>query len=64
MFTDLCCMYKLFCRVPNGLQAIITCVSSYLREQGKALVTEEETTKGDAVAFVQVFNGLTKGSND
>ena len=49
-------MYKLFCRVPNGLQAIINCVSSYLREQGKALVTEEEATKGDAVAFVQVIN--------
>ncbi|CAG2107483.1 unnamed protein product [Medioppia subpectinata] len=50
---DLCCMYKLFCRVPSGLQAIITCISAYLREQGKALVTEEEATKGDAVAFVQ-----------
>lgn len=47
-------MYKLFCRVPNGLQAVITCVSSYLREQGKALVTEEEGGKGDAVLFVQV----------
>jgi cullin 3 len=50
---DLCCMYKLFCRVTNGLQAIITCVSAYLREQGKALVTEEEGSKGDAVSFVQ-----------
>ncbi|XP_054167260.1 cullin-3-B-like isoform X2 [Oppia nitens] len=50
---DLCCMYKLFCRVPNGLQTIIVCISAYLREQGKALVTEEEATKGDAVVFVQ-----------
>jgi len=40
--------------VTNGLQAIITCVSAYLREQGKALVTEEEGSKGDAVSFVQV----------
>jgi len=50
---DLCCMYKLFCRVPNGLQEIIKCISNNLREQGKALVTEDEATKGDAVAFVQ-----------
>ena len=50
---DLACMYKLFCRVPNGLQAIISCISAYLREQGKALVTEEEGGKGDAVTFVQ-----------
>jgi cullin 3 len=50
---DLCCMYKLFGRVPNGLQAVISCVSAYLREQGKGLVTEEEGGKGDAVSFVQ-----------
>lgn len=47
-------MYKLFCRVDGGLQSIIACVSSYLREQGKGLVAEEEGGKGDAVSFVQV----------
>ena len=50
---DLACMYKLFCRVESGLQTIISCVSAYLREQGKGLVTEEEGSKGDAVSFVQ-----------
>lgn len=48
---DLACMYKLFSRVPDGLQAILTCVSDYLREQGKGLVTEDENS--DAVTFVQ-----------
>jgi cullin 3 len=52
-------MYKLFCRVSNGLKVIITCVSAYLREQGKALVTEEEGSKGDAVFFVQVNHVLS-----
>ena len=46
-------MYKLFIRVHDGLQAIILCVSKYLREQGKALVTEEEGGR-IAVNFVQV----------
>ena len=50
---DLSCMYKLFIRVNGGLQAIITAVSGYLREQGKGLVTEEDGAKGDAVTFVQ-----------
>ncbi|KAI1285963.1 Cullin-3 [Halotydeus destructor] len=50
---DLACMYKIFCRVQGGLPAIIACVSVHLREQGKALVTEEEGGKGDAVSFVQ-----------
>ncbi len=59
MNIDLCCMYKLFCRVSNGLKVIITCVSAYLREQGKALVTEEEGSKGDAVFFVQVNHVLS-----
>lgn len=50
---DLSCMYKLFTRVDHGLSTIITCISAYLREQGKALVTEGDAAKGDAVAFVQ-----------
>lgn len=50
---DINCMYKLFCRVPNGLACIIDCASTNLRELGKALVTEEEGNKGDAVLFIQ-----------
>lgn len=53
---DLACMYKLFWRVPNGLQTIIACVSNYLRDQGKLLVTEEDGNKTNdtsPVTFVQ-----------
>lgn len=50
---DLACMYKLFSRVDDGLKTMAECVSSYLREQGKALVTEDEGGKGDALSFVQ-----------
>ena len=53
ILTDLACMYKLFIRVPNGLKAMCDCISSYLREQGKALVTEEDNGK-NAISFVQV----------
>ena len=48
-------MYKLLYRVEGGLLAIVSCVSSYLREQGRNLVTEDEGGKGDAVSFVQVM---------
>ncbi len=47
-------MYKLFSRVPDGLKTMVECVSAYLREQGRALVTEEEGGKGDALTFVKV----------
>jgi cullin 3 len=40
---DLAYMYKLFHRVPNGLQTIADCMSAYLREQGKNLVTIEQS---------------------
>lgn len=50
---DLNCMYRLLCRVPTGLQCIISCVSIYLRDQGKSLVTEEEGGKSDAVQYIQ-----------
>ena len=46
-------MYKLFIRVPNGLKTMCDCISAYLREQGKALVAEEEGGK-NAITFVQV----------
>ncbi|CAH1391853.1 cullin-3 isoform X2 [Halyomorpha halys] len=49
---DLACMYKLFSRVPDGLKTISDCVSLYLREQGKALVEEQEPST-NAITFVQ-----------
>uniref|UniRef100_A0A8C4Q7Q7 Cullin 3b n=1 Tax=Eptatretus burgeri TaxID=7764 RepID=A0A8C4Q7Q7_EPTBU len=49
---DLACMYKLFGRVPNGLKAMCECMSGYLREQGKALVTEEGEGK-NPVDYIQ-----------
>ncbi|GAB6020164.1 Cullin-3 [Chamberlinius hualienensis] len=49
---DLACMYKLLSRVPEGLKTMSECVSSYLREQGKALVAEEDGGK-NAISFVQ-----------
>jgi len=51
---DLACMYKLFSRVPEGLQTMCKCISTYLREQGRALVTEEETGT-NAIVYVQVL---------
>lgn len=49
---DLNRMYRLLSRVSNGLQCIISCVSAYLRDQGKSLVTEEQG-KSDAVQYIQ-----------
>ncbi|KAG0712271.1 Cullin-3 [Chionoecetes opilio] len=49
---DLACMYKLMSRVSDGLKAVAECVSQHLREQGKALVAEEEGGK-NAITFVQ-----------
>ena len=57
MLSDLGCMYKLFIRVPNGLGTMCGCISGYLREQGKALVAEEEGGK-NAITFVQVGTSL------
>lgn len=50
---DLACMYKLFSRVPNGLKTMCECMSLYLREQGKALVSEEGEGK-NPVDYIQV----------
>lgn len=50
---DLACMYKLFSRVPNGLKTMCECMSAYLREQGKALVSEEGEGK-NPVDYIQV----------
>uniref|UniRef100_A0A8C5FRR7 Cullin family profile domain-containing protein n=1 Tax=Gadus morhua TaxID=8049 RepID=A0A8C5FRR7_GADMO len=42
----------LFSRVPNGLKTMCECMSSYLREQGKALVSEEGEGK-NPVDYIQ-----------
>ncbi|XP_077371254.1 cullin-3-B-like isoform X2 [Festucalex cinctus] len=49
---DLLCMYKLFSRVPNGLKTMCDCMSLYLREQGRALVSEEGEGK-NPVDYIQ-----------
>lgn len=53
---DLACMYKLFGRVSDGHKTIGECVSKYLREEGKALVTqatEESSQQTNAVTYIQ-----------
>jgi cullin 3 len=47
-------MYKLFIRVPEGLKTMCECISVYLREQGKAIVSEEGEDSKNAITFVQV----------
>ncbi|XP_055371846.1 cullin-3 isoform X3 [Condylostylus longicornis] len=50
---DLACMYKLFSRLKeDGLKTIVDAVSTYLREQGKLLVKEEENGT-NPITFVQ-----------
>ena len=53
---DLACMYKLFGRVSDGHKTIGECVSRYLREEGKASVTqstEESSQQTNAVTYIQ-----------
>jgi len=53
---DLACMYKLFGRVSDGHKTIGDCVSKYLREEGKALVTaasDEQSQQTNAVTYIQ-----------
>uniref|UniRef100_A0A3Q3WPV2 Cullin family profile domain-containing protein n=1 Tax=Mola mola TaxID=94237 RepID=A0A3Q3WPV2_MOLML len=49
---DLACMYKLFSCVPDGMKTMCECMSPYLREQGKALVSEEGEDK-NPVDYIQ-----------
>lgn len=49
---DLACMYKLLCRVNEGLKTMSDCVSLYLREIGKSLVQEDDNT--NPVNYIQV----------
>jgi len=53
---DLSCMYKLFGRVTEGHKTIGEAVSKYLREEGKALVTQakdEQSQQTNAVTYIQ-----------
>lgn len=55
---DLACMYNVLARVQDGLSMLAECVSHHLRDQGKALVQEEEGGR-NAIAFVQVRNAAS-----
>ncbi|KAK2868506.1 hypothetical protein Q7C36_000377 [Tachysurus vachellii] len=49
---DLACMYRLFDRVADGPKVMCECMSLYLREQGRALVSEEVEGK-NPVDYIQ-----------
>ena len=65
-------MHRLFTRVKDGLKTVCDCMRGYLREQGKALVVEEEGEScKNPITYIQVrtcfakkkfhLNGDTKG---
>ena len=53
-FSDLGCMYRLFYKVENGLRTICDAMSCYLRQQGKAIVSDDEDGEKNAINFIQV----------
>lgn len=54
---DLANMYKLFRRVANGITTITDCMSVYLREQGKNLVSVEDNDESKTpIVYVQVIS--------
>jgi cullin 3 len=54
---DLSYMYKLFHRVPNGLQSVADCMSLYLREQGRNLVSLDHENNASTSTAVATANG-------
>ena len=56
-------MYKLFIRVKEGLKTMSDCISKYLREQGRALVSEEGEESKNAIVYVQVVDLLIEFAN-
>lgn len=53
-YDDLGCMFRLFQRVKEGLKSMCEAMSVYLREQGKAIVAEDEESEGkNAITFIQ-----------
>lgn len=56
---DLARMYRLFVRVKDGLKTVCDCMRGYLREQGKALVVEEEGESGrNPITYIQSLLNL------
>ena len=47
-------MFRLFYKVENGLRTICEAMSCYLREQGKAIVSDDEDGEKNAINFIQV----------
>lgn len=48
-------MHRLFIRVKDGLKTVCDCMRGYLREQGKALVVEEEgESSKNPISYIQV----------
>ena len=55
LFSDLARMHRLFIRVKDGLKTVCDCMRGYLREQGKALVVEEEgESSKNPITYIQV----------
>ncbi|EDO35230.1 predicted protein [Nematostella vectensis] len=51
---DLARMYRLFYRVKEGLKTVCDCMRGYLREQGKAVVVDEESeTARNPISCIQ-----------
>lgn len=51
---DLARMHRLFIRVKDGLKTVCDCMRGYLREQGKALVVEEEgESSKNPITYIQ-----------
>ena len=60
-FTELAHIYKQFSQIDGGLQCFVKCLSSYLRETGWNLVTEEPGMKApdkNAISFIQTLLDL------
>ena len=53
-------MYRLFCNVENGLRTICDSMSCYLREQGKAIVSDDEDGEKNAINYIQVRTGFLR----
>jgi len=60
---DLSYMYKLFHRVPNGLQSVADCMSLYLREHGRNLVTLESDNNASTASTTAVATASANGQN-
>ena len=58
-------MHRLFIRVKDGLKTVCDCMRGYLREQGKALVVEEEGESGkNPITYIQVRDCNNNNNNN